>query len=183
MIPVTWFLLGLTVEKGAGPTFGGSRLPSAVTSHVSKETGGLGPAPRPLLALTSARSLRQTRAPASALRARGVSVSFGPVRNGSARGVTARARLSCASRAAGRTPRGSVPVRPWLPRSGSVCEPRRSSPTSDWFPEMLLPLLVPLLWLWSRTGAAPSGTGTEQPDSVVSFTPTLSGEVCEEQRE
>lgn len=33
-------------------------------------------------------------------------------------------------------------------------------------PEMLL--LVPLLWLWSRTGAAPSGT--EQLDSVVSFT-------------
>lgn len=33
---------------------------------------------------------------------------------------------------------------------------------------MLPPLLVPLLWLWSRTGAAPSGT--EQLDSVVSFT-------------
>lgn len=60
-----------------------------------------------------------------------------------------------------------------------MCEPRRSSPSSDWFPEMLLPLLVPLLWLWSRTGAAPPGTGpgTEQLDSVVSFTPTLSGEV------
>lgn len=36
-------------------------------------------------------------------------------------------------------------------------------------PEMLLPLLVPLLWLWSWTGAAPSGT--EQLDSVVSFPP------------
>lgn len=35
-------------------------------------------------------------------------------------------------------------------------------------PEMLPPLLVPLLWLWSLTGAAPSGP--EQPDSVVSFT-------------
>lgn len=35
-------------------------------------------------------------------------------------------------------------------------------------PEMLPLLLVPLLWLWSRTGAAPSGT--EQLDSVVSFT-------------
>lgn len=35
-------------------------------------------------------------------------------------------------------------------------------------PEMRVPLLVPLLWLWSRSGAAPSGT--EQLDSVVSFT-------------
>lgn len=46
--------------------------------------------------------------------------------------------------------------------------PAGAAPRRIGSPEMLPPLLVPLLWLWSRTGAAPSRTG--QLDSVVSVT-------------
>lgn len=111
-----------------------------------------------------------SRAPASVVRARGVSVSSGPDRirvpvpdrTGPDRSVSARpARFAArarASRAAGGAPRGSAVDE--AVRFGAC---RRMSR-----PEMLLPVLVPVLWLWSWTGAAPSGTA--QLDSVVSPT-------------